>query len=187
MPYTVVLDTCVLYPAHLRDTLLRLAEREFYVPKWTDHILDELRSALIRKGAATPDAADHVIRQMNKSFENAMIREYEPLIDLMTNHPRDRHVLAAAVRADAGAIVTANTRDFPDESLPTSSIDIIHPDEFLLDNLDLAPQLVYAELREQAQSNTRAPCSLPEILNALTIAGAPKFVAEIQNRFTTDQ
>ena len=27
MPFTVVLDTCVIYPAHLRDTLLRQAER----------------------------------------------------------------------------------------------------------------------------------------------------------------
>ena len=35
MPYAVVLDACVLHPAHLRDTLLRLSERELFQPLWT--------------------------------------------------------------------------------------------------------------------------------------------------------
>ena len=37
MAFTVVLDTCVLYPAHLRDTLLRLAER----PKGAEFLMAE--------------------------------------------------------------------------------------------------------------------------------------------------
>jgi len=38
-----VLDTCVLFPASLRDTLLRLAETpRQYTPKWSGRILEEL-------------------------------------------------------------------------------------------------------------------------------------------------
>lgn len=37
--YTVVLDTCVLVPMPLCDTLLRLAEEPaLYLPKWSDDI-----------------------------------------------------------------------------------------------------------------------------------------------------
>lgn len=43
-----VLDTNVLLPAPLRDTLLRLAEADLYVPKWSDRILAELTLAALR-------------------------------------------------------------------------------------------------------------------------------------------
>ena len=34
MTFAVVLDTCVLYPAHLRDSLLRLTESGLYRALW---------------------------------------------------------------------------------------------------------------------------------------------------------
>jgi hypothetical protein len=40
--FAVVLDTCVLYPQYLRDTLLRLAERRLYNPLWSADIRAEL-------------------------------------------------------------------------------------------------------------------------------------------------
>ena len=45
--YTVVLDSCVLVPIALADTLLRIAERELYRPLWSDRILDEAMEAVI--------------------------------------------------------------------------------------------------------------------------------------------
>jgi hypothetical protein len=47
----------------------------------------------------------------------AWIVRYEDLIPAMTNHPKDRHVLAAAVRAGAKVIVTYNIKDYPRSSL----------------------------------------------------------------------
>lgn len=38
----------------------------------------------------------------------------------MTNDPKDRHVLAAAVRGHAGLIVTANIKDFPASALDSA-------------------------------------------------------------------
>lgn len=64
---------------------------------------------------------------------------HRSLIDGLTCHPKDRYVLAAAVRANAGAIITFNTTDFPDRSVEQYAIEVIHPDTFLLDLLDLAP------------------------------------------------
>ena len=41
MEYTVIFDACVLYPAPLRDFLLRLSMTGLFSAKWTDQIHDE--------------------------------------------------------------------------------------------------------------------------------------------------
>lgn len=45
----------------------------------------------------------------------------------MTNHVKDRHVLAAAVRAAAAAVVTFNLDDFPDVAVDPFDIEALHP------------------------------------------------------------
>jgi len=50
----------------------------------------------------------------------------------MTNDPKDRHVAAAAVRANAQVIVTSNLKDFQPSSLTEWGIEARHPDQFLV-------------------------------------------------------
>lgn len=117
MAFAVLLDSCTLYPAHLRDSLLRLAERHFFEPLWTEEILSELSKALARSGiGASP--VEHLLGEMREAFPEASIDGYQDLIkSMLSPDPADRHVLAAAVRANAGAIVTFNRRDFPPEAV----------------------------------------------------------------------
>lgn len=49
----------------------------------------------------------------------------------MTNNLKDRHVLAAAVGAQATHLVTSNLREFPETSVP-DDIELIDPQLFLL-------------------------------------------------------
>jgi len=42
--FTVIYDACVLYPAPLRDFLMRLALTELYRARWTNMIHDEYDS-----------------------------------------------------------------------------------------------------------------------------------------------
>lgn len=66
--YVAVLDTCVLAPMPLCDTLLRLAEDPaFYIPKWSADIMRELRSTLRRMGY-TPAQAERRIVAMESAF-----------------------------------------------------------------------------------------------------------------------
>ena len=95
MPYAVVLDACVLHPAHLRDTLLRLSERELFQPLWTSDILSELERSLTKR-EVSPQSARRLVETMESAFESAMVRGFEPLVDSMTCEPKDRHVLAQA-------------------------------------------------------------------------------------------
>src|SRR5690606_24817247 len=167
--------------AHLRDTLLRLAERELYRPLWSASIMDELSRNLLKLDL-DPNAVGRLIELMPATFPDANVTGYEPLIDAMTCDPKDRHVLAAAVRADAAAIITFNVSDFPADSIDHLAIEVLHPDDFLLDLLDLAPQAVVGELIEQAAANRREPKTLGTLLDALSNAGAGLLADEARRR-----
>lgn len=183
MAFSVILDTCVLYPAHLRDTLLRLAERNLYQARWSSDVIEELRRNLVKADVAS-GSVDGLIKEMLAAFPEAEVKDYQVFIETVTCHPKDRHVLAAAVRGEVGAIVTHNVGDFPPSSVDPHQIEVVHPDDFLLDLLELAPGVVVAELHAQAAANRRAPKTLPDLLGALAIAGAPSFADEIRRRLT---
>jgi len=68
----------------------------------------------------------------------------------MTNHEKDRHVLAAAVRCGAETIVTYNLRDFPRPALAAYSITAQGPSTFLKNLYELDPEEVLHTLEQQA-------------------------------------
>lgn len=137
MRFPVFLDTNVLYPVSLADTLLRLAEVDVIRPHWSADVMEELVRNLAHR--ISEDKASKRGKAMATAFPEAMVTGYENLIGGMTNEPKDRHVLAAAVHSDCEVIVTFNTSDFPPDSLSPHSLVAVRPDEFLLDQLDLYP------------------------------------------------
>ncbi|MFD0203014.1 MULTISPECIES: PIN domain-containing protein [Saccharothrix] len=140
MAFPAFLDACVLVPIRLADLLLRLAEAGTYRLLWSGQVLDEVERTLPKLGVPEANARRRVAL-MRQSFPDALVTGYESLVESMTNHPKDRHVLAAAVRGDAAVVVTANTKDFPPDAMKPYDIDAVHPDDFLLDQLDLYPAL----------------------------------------------
>ena len=77
-----------------------------------------------------------VVVDANVLFPEAMVKGYEPLIAGLQNDTKDRHVVAAAVKAGAQVITTVNIRDFT--PLP-DGIEAQTPDEFLCNLFDLNP------------------------------------------------
>src|SRR5262245_29266027 len=124
--FTALLDTCVLWPSLQRDFLLSLAVEGMYRPVWSAVILEELEygeaAKLVTRGCAVSEAerrARHLIEQMRAAFGDAEVEGWEALDGAYgLPDPDDEHVLAAAVVAGAGAIVTDNTKHFPQSSLP---------------------------------------------------------------------
>ena len=116
---------------------------------------------------------------MDEAFEDARVERWEDIEATVTlPDPDDRHVVAAAVRGRADAIVTANIRDYPSGVVGPLRIEVIHPDDFLLDQLDLAPRVVLDVLRDQA-AHTRRPALTPvDLIARLARAGAPRFADE---------
>jgi predicted nucleic acid-binding protein len=149
--YSVVLDACVLIPMPLADTLLRMAEApRLYLPKWSQAIMDEVTRNLINKWNMEPEKARRREQELRRHFPDAWVEGYEPLTDVLTNDPKDRHVLAVAARAHSELIITYNRRDFPDASVRPWNIDVQGPSTFLRGLHDLDPGLFVHKLHEQA-------------------------------------
>lgn len=178
MRFPAFLDTSVLYGARLNDVVLWLADGGAFRPLWSEDVMTELRRNLLKNGE-DPDLVAKRTSAMVDYFPDAMVEGYEDLIEGMTCDPKDRHVLAAAVRANAEVLVTFNTKDFPSASTEAFEVEVVHPDDFLLDQLDLFPGLTIATLERLVEIYDAPPVSMDELLQSLARAGVPKFAQEV--------
>ena len=180
--FVAIYDACVLHPAPLRDLLLRLALTDLFKARWTDRIHDEWTGSVLR---SRPDLSSEQLKRtralMNAAVPDCLVTGYEGLVEGLELPDRDdRHVLAAAVRCQAGVIVTFNMRDFPPESLARHGIDAQHPDDFVGHLHDLAPGAVCAAVRDQRESLQNPPRSVRELLDTLLQLGLTSTVARLE-------
>ena len=149
--YVAVLDTCVLAPMPLADTLLRLGAEEFFTPRWSSDILNEL-GGVLEKFGYTAAQIKYRLEQMENAFPEARVEGYTMLLDSMKNDPKDRHVLAAAIKCGANAIVTNNKKHFPRQYVVDElGLECISGDDFIRHQYHLNPDLFITVLKQQAE------------------------------------
>jgi predicted nucleic acid-binding protein len=182
MPPTAVYDSCVLYPAPLRDLLMWLAVTDVVRPYWSDMIHEEwMRSVLADRPDLTRVQLERTKTLMNTHIHDALVEGYEPLIAGLTlPDPDDRHVLAAAIHARAGIIVTFNLKDFPLDVLASYGILSQHPDKFVSNLLDDNADLVCTAVKKQRESLKTPPKSVTEYLEGLERLGLPETAAKLR-------
>lgn len=180
MAFTVVYDANVLFPAPLRDLLIRLAMTGVVRVKWTEEILDEVfRNLLAKRPDLSMEKLTRTRALMNAAVRDVLVEGYEPLVSsLDLPDPDDRHVLAAAIRCGAQSIITHNLKDFPADKLEPYGVEALPPDEFVLDLLDLAPGAVLRVLNEQQYSLKNPPRTLEELVDTLESNGLVRSMAE---------
>ncbi|MDH6269137.1 putative nucleic acid-binding protein [Rhizobium sp. SG_E_25_P2] len=142
--FTALVDACSLASVVRRNLLLSLAEAEFFRVRWSDEVLRETSAAIEKmaraKGKDHPDAhARRAIAAMSAAFDEARVADYEQFLQCGNDlpDPKDRHVLAAAIKAQASVIVTENLRDFPPDTLRRYGIEVRSADAFIADTIDL--------------------------------------------------
>lgn len=134
------------------DTLLRLAEEpSFYTPKWSPDILQEVRKTLEGRFGYSPEQVQRRIGTMERTFPDAMVTGYDDLIPVMTNDLEDRHVLAAAVKCGAHAIVSDNVKHFPAKALSPYNLECLTAHDFMTHQYHLNPDAFISVLVEQAR------------------------------------
>ena len=175
MPFVALLDANVLYPAWLRDALLRSAETEVFQVRWSERILAEAsRNIKANRPDLDPAVIDRTFEDMRRSFEEAMVDGYESLEPAMKNAAEDRHVLAAAIVGRADLIVTENLDDFPAGALEPYGLDVQHPDEFLCNQWELDEESMVAAIRLWLEDLSNPPLSLDQLLQKLELH-TPRF------------
>lgn len=185
MSFTAVCDANVLYPAPLRDLLVRIALTGIVRARWTDQILDEcFRNILEQRPELDASRLERTRDLMNRAVRDVLVNDYAPLIDALTlPDPDDRHVLAAAIRSGAQVFVTFNLRDFPAAALEPYGIEAKHPDAFILDTVDLAPAAVASAVVDQARALRNPPTSVADLLETLAACGLTRSVGRLKDLF----
>lgn len=180
--FTALYDACVLYPAPLRDLLMRLAMADLFRARWTDQIHDEwIRHVQANRPDLKPEQLERTRTLMNAHVRDCLVTGYEPLINGLTlPDPDDRHVLAAAVRTGASVIVTFNLDDFPREVLEPLGVEAQHPDEFITHLIDLNPGAVCTAAKRQRASLKNPPRTVEEFLDTLAQQRLPETVAYLR-------
>lgn len=179
--FSVIYDACVLYPAPLRDLLMQLALTDLFKARWTDQIHEEWIEALLRRDKYDRKILERTRELMDASVRDAKVSGYESLIDaLVLPDPEDRHVLAAAIKAGANAIVTFNLKDFPSDVLSKYGIEAIHPDEFVYCQIDLAPAIACGAIKRQRESLKNPPKAKDEFLAILQKQQLPQTVSALR-------
>ncbi|MGN7612651.1 hypothetical protein ACQZV8_11265 [Magnetococcales bacterium HHB-1] len=96
--------------------------------------------------------------------------------------PNDRHVLAAAIKAEAEVIVTFNQKDFPSDILKGFGIFTAHPDKFVANLIDLNGAVVVSTVRDQRSRLINPPISSQDFLDILRSQQLTRTAVFLQDR-----
>lgn len=165
--FKAVLDTNVIFPIEIRDLLFWFAHYDLYTPKWSHNIFQEWKTVMIRKGVKEDEASKR-IQKANAAFPDALVQNYEGLIeDLKLPDKDDCHVLAAAIRTNANIIVTNNLKDFPEDYLDSFGLKAKSADDFLTDITDLNPEQAIEAFKEMVLNRKNPAMDEYEVLENL--------------------
>lgn len=180
MTFKVFFDANVLVPATLNDIILNLASAELFKPLWSDQIFGEVERTLQNKIGMSQDAIQRRLAQMNSSFPEAKVENYQELTTGITcTDPKDSHVLAAAIIGSAGALVTFNLKDFPSDLFELHGLDLEHPDDFLAGQFDLDSSTCAAQMALLLKRWDRPSLTLAELITTIQ-ESLPLFSAELE-------
>ncbi len=174
MSRRAVLDAWVLVPYNLASLLLTCTEHGLFEPRWSETILEETHRALTNKIGLEEQRAARRRDAMQHAFPEAEVVGFDAHLEGLRCHPKDRHVLAAAIASDADVIVTFNLDDFPDAACEPYGVVAIHPEQYLLELLATDREATLAAIVADAARRTSPPARPSELL-AWLAATVPTF------------
>jgi predicted nucleic acid-binding protein len=174
----VFVDTNVLFPFSVMDLMLALTEDSVHEIVWSGRLLSEWERVIVREQRRSAESAAAVTRAIRRFFADCEIPEpaYAQLVGEMPGgDPDDRHHAAAAVAADADALITWNLGDFPAGELAKRGVRVLDPDSYLCELHGEVPQEVSDTVVRLAAEKRNPPVTTHEAVARLAKAGLPRF------------
>lgn len=178
-----MLDACVLFPIAIADSLVSLAAAGLYAAKWTTTIEAEWIRSLEAHRPDLVGRLDYRRDQMRAAVVDWEVPDtaWRALVPgLVLPDPDDAHVLAAAIAGHADGIVTLNLKDFPREQLAPFGIEVLHPDDFIVAQLDLEQLIALEAFKNMRQRRQRPQESADEFAHRLEHNGLVATAARLR-------
>ncbi|MEN9925081.1 MAG: hypothetical protein RL268_1207 [Pseudomonadota bacterium] len=176
--YTAFIDACTLVSVWRRNLLLTLAEAEFFRVRWSENVLEETERAITRLMderdiADSKTRAAQSVASMRAAFPEALVEDFG-LFEATTYGLPDRndeHVLAAAIKTQAQALVTENLSDFPASVLSPLAIEARSADDFIADTIALEEGRAVAAINRMRLRLKRPELTPEDMLRSLEAHG----------------
>lgn len=176
--YTAFIDACTLVSVWRRNLLLTLAEAEFFRVRWSNKVMEETERAIARlleeRGLIDSAArARSSVANMKAAFPEALVEDFD-LFETMTYglpDKNDEHVLAAAIKTQAQALVTENLADFPEYVLAPLAIEARSADDFIADTIALEEGRAVAAINRMRLRLIRPEITQEDLLRSLEAHG----------------
>ena len=153
--------------------LVQLAGASVFRARWTEQIHDEwIRNVHKDRPEIPLEALERCRVLMDRYVPDCLVEGYESLIsEVELPDEDDHHVLAAAIRTGASAIITFNLKDFPEKALKPHGVDAISPDEFILDVIGHEPEVVLDSAQKTWRRLKNPPLTWEAYLENLSRCG----------------
>ncbi len=180
---TALFDANIFYSAVLRDLILQLAVTDIFRGKWTEDIHNEWIEAVLKNQPhRSRQGLERTRDLMDTAIRDCLITGYQTLIPSLTlPDENDRHVLAAAIVGNCDVIVTYNLKDFPQKNLAEFGIYAQHPDDFLVNHLELNPRMFCQAVRKVRLRLKKPPYNVKNYLANLHKQRLKKTVSKLED------
>ena len=176
--YTAFIDACTLVSVWRRNLLLTLAEAEFFRVRWSNKVMEETERAIVRlleeRGLPdSPTRAKRSVANMKAAFPEALVEDFGLFETTAFGLPdkNDEHVLAAAIKTHAQALVTENLADFPTSVLAPLAIEVRSADDFIADTIALEEGRAIAAINRMRLRLVRPEITPEDMLRSLEAHG----------------
>jgi predicted nucleic acid-binding protein len=142
----VLADANILFSRTLRDYVLYAADEGAIEVHWSRQIMAVSRNLRENLGFSH-DSTSRLEQLMNDYIEYALV-EVDPghlaAVEAVEMDTKDRHVLAAALSADADILLTENTKDFPAQWMAEQGMELLTTGQLLIRLADRFPDKMRA-------------------------------------------
>lgn len=166
----------MLFGRCVRDYLMYADAEGLIRIRWSGRILREMsRNQVAQVASFTIEQAERLCELMNAAAPDALVeptnQDFASFEHIDLPDEGDRHVIAAAITADADVLCTSNIQDFPDEAMEFAGImrltpDLllsalvkVHPDEMLQVHRTAVRKLPGATDQSTLNALRRSQCS----------------------------